>query len=60
MDTMACMKVSERGEIDLAFILGGNLYNANPIAARDEEHQKTTQESMFNFVRMSDGGIVRL
>jgi len=31
-----------------------------PCAARDEEKQKTTQESMFNFVRMSDGGIVRL
>ncbi|MBL4754676.1 MAG: FdhF/YdeP family oxidoreductase [Flavobacteriales bacterium] len=31
-----------------------------PCAARDEEEQKTTQESMFNFVRMSDGGIVRL
>ena len=31
-----------------------------PVAARDEEKQATTQESMFNFVRMSDGGIVRL
>jgi nucleoside 2-deoxyribosyltransferase len=31
-----------------------------PVAARDEEKQSTTQESMFNFVRMSDGGIVRL
>jgi molybdopterin-dependent oxidoreductase alpha subunit len=31
-----------------------------PCAARDEEKQKTTQESMFNFVRVSDGGIVRL
>jgi len=31
-----------------------------PCSARDEERQKTTQESMFNFVRMSDGGIVRL
>ncbi|PCJ81125.1 MAG: histidine kinase [Flavobacteriales bacterium] len=31
-----------------------------PCAARDEEKQSTTQESMFNFVRMSDGGIVRL
>lgn len=30
-----------------------------PVLARDEEHQKTTQESMFNFVRMSDGGISR-
>ena len=31
-----------------------------PVAARDEEWEPTTQESMFNFVRMSDGGIVRL
>ena len=30
-----------------------------PVAARDEEWEPTTQESMFNFVRMSDGGIVR-
>jgi predicted molibdopterin-dependent oxidoreductase YjgC len=27
-----------------------------PMLARDEEPQPTTQESMFNFVRMSDGG----
>ncbi len=31
-----------------------------PVSARDEELQPTTQESMFNFVRMSDGGIERL
>lgn len=31
-----------------------------PVAARDEETQATTQESMFNFVRLSDGGIQRL
>lgn len=31
-----------------------------PVAARDEEPQATTQESMFNFVRLSDGGIQRL
>lgn len=31
-----------------------------PVAARDEEREATTQESMFNFVRMSDGGITRL
>ncbi|MFT5082825.1 MAG: molybdopterin-dependent oxidoreductase alpha subunit [Lentisphaeria bacterium] len=30
-----------------------------PIKVRDEEDQATTQESMFNFVRMSDGGIKR-
>ena len=27
-----------------------------PVAARDEESQSTTQESMFNYVRISDGG----
>jgi molybdopterin-dependent oxidoreductase alpha subunit len=27
-----------------------------PVLARDEEAQSTTQESMFNFVRYSDGG----
>ncbi|MDA1025068.1 MAG: FdhF/YdeP family oxidoreductase [Planctomycetota bacterium] len=27
-----------------------------PVLARDEESQRTTQESMFNFVRLSDGG----
>ena len=30
-----------------------------PVLARDEERQSTTQESMFNFVRLSDGGISR-
>jgi molybdopterin-dependent oxidoreductase alpha subunit len=98
MDTMECMRSALNGKIDLAFIQGGNLYDANPdsqfaeralnnipfkifltttlnkthvtvtegecvilpVAARDEEKQPTTQESMFNFVRMSDGGIVRL
>jgi molybdopterin-dependent oxidoreductase alpha subunit len=27
-----------------------------PVQARDEESQSTTQESMFNFVRLSEGG----
>lgn len=31
-----------------------------PVTARDEEFEATTQESMFNFVRLSDGGIKRL
>lgn len=31
-----------------------------PVLARDEEPQRTTQESMFNFVRLSDGGPVRV
>ncbi|MFK7978050.1 MAG: FdhF/YdeP family oxidoreductase [Halioglobus sp.] len=99
MDTLACLEASERGEIDNALIMGGNLFEATPnskwargalgkigfklfltttlnrghvhsaddgdvmilpVAARDEEPQPTTQESMFNFVRLSDGGIERL
>jgi molybdopterin-dependent oxidoreductase alpha subunit len=28
-----------------------------PVLARDEEAQATTQESMFNYVRLSDGGV---
>jgi len=31
-----------------------------PVTARDEEWEPTTQESMFNFIRLSDGGITRL
>ncbi|MCA9147764.1 MAG: FdhF/YdeP family oxidoreductase [Planctomycetales bacterium] len=31
-----------------------------PVLARDEEPQPTTQESMFNFVRLSDGGPRRI
>ncbi len=31
-----------------------------PVTARDEEWEPTTQESMFNFLRLSDGGITRL
>lgn len=31
-----------------------------PMRARDEESQATTQESMFNYVRLSDGGPARL
>lgn len=44
----------------------GHLYGIDgdllilPVAARDEEPQPTTQESMFNYVRLSDGGIHRL
>jgi len=30
-----------------------------PVLPRDEEQQSTTQESMFNFVRLSDGGTAR-
>ncbi len=31
-----------------------------PVLARDEEPQPTTQESMFNYVRLSDGGPQRV
>jgi len=30
-----------------------------PVCARDEEPQATTQESMFNYIRLSDGGPAR-
>jgi anaerobic selenocysteine-containing dehydrogenase len=33
----------------------GRYHVVLPVLARDEEKQPTTQESMFNFVRMSDG-----
>src|SRR4029077_11907364 len=31
-----------------------------PVLARDEEPEATTQESMFNYIRLSDGGPRRL
>ena len=98
MDTLACIQAAASGEIDFAFLLGGNLFSANPdtsfseqalnnipfkvminstlnqthlngvegenlilpIRVRDEETQATTQESMFNYLRMSDGGFDRI
>lgn len=98
LDTLACMEGADRGELDVGFCLGGNLYGSNPdavfadaalrklemlvfmsttlntghvhglgretivlpVLARDEEPQPTTQESMFNYVRLSDGGPARL
>ena len=98
LDTLGCMESAERGEIDLAWCLGGNLWGSNPdlkfasrslasidtvvylsttmngghvhgrgretivlpVLARDEEPQSTTQESMFNYVRLSDGGEDRI
>ena len=97
LDTMACMDAAERGEMDVALCLGGNLFGSNPDATyaersigklglitylsttlntghawgrgretlilpvlpRDEESQPTTQESMFSYVRVSDGGPAR-
>jgi molybdopterin-dependent oxidoreductase alpha subunit len=98
LDTMACMRAAEAGNVDVAVCLGGNLYGSNPdstwaekamgrigmvaylsttlntghawgrgketlilpVLARDEEPEPTTQESMFSYVRLSDGGIKRL
>jgi len=97
LDTMACVNAAERGEMDVALCLGGNLYGSNPdltyaekamariglvtymtttlntghawgrgqetlvlpVLPRDEESQPTTQESMFSYVRLSDGGPAR-
>ncbi|MGN6486982.1 MAG: FdhF/YdeP family oxidoreductase [Devosia sp.] len=98
-DTLAGLEAAERGEVDAAVIMGGNLWGATPdtafasralgsigfklfltttlnrghvhglgdgevlilpVTARDEEWSPTTQESMFNYVRLSDGGIRRL
>lgn len=97
LDTLGSMRAAERGEIDCAVRLGGNLFGSCPdatmarralsrigttvdlstalntghihgrgreaiilpVLARDEEPQPTTQESMFSFVRMSDGGAPR-
>ncbi|MES2798163.1 MAG: FdhF/YdeP family oxidoreductase [Bacteroidota bacterium] len=97
-DTMKCMDEAYAGKVDIAFLMGGNLYGSNPnqayaekslnaipfkvfltttineghlkgidnevlilpVLARDEEVQATTQESMFNYVRLSDGGLGHL
>jgi molybdopterin-dependent oxidoreductase alpha subunit len=93
-DTFRSMQAAADGRVDVAFLLGGNLFGSNPdrawaakalanvplsiyastklneghvhgrgrttlvlpVLARDEEKQATTQESMFNFVRLSEGG----
>jgi molybdopterin-dependent oxidoreductase alpha subunit len=94
LHTLASVEAADRGDIDCAVLLGGNLFAATPdrrwaaaalrkigtcvslttklneghvhgrgrtslilpALARDEERQCTTQESMFNYVRVSDGG----
>src|SRR5262249_60895805 len=94
MHTLASVEAAAEGRIDVALLLGGNLFSATPdrrftadamrrigttvfistklneshvhgrgrmslvlpARARDEEAQCTTQESMFNYVRVSDGG----
>lgn len=99
LDTLACLQAAADKKIDVALLMGGNLFSATPnsewaqtalnnigfkayltttlnrghvvgmetsealilpVSARDEEWQSTTQESMFNYVRLSDGGITRL
>jgi len=93
-DTYASMQAAHDGRIDVAVLVGGNLWGSNPdakwasealqnvgltvglttklnpghfhgngrtslvlpVLARDEEPQATTQESMFNYVRLSSGG----
>ena len=94
-DTLECLEAAERGDMQFAFCLGGNLYGASPdasfsrraigrtdmtvymstslntghasglardetivlpVLARDEEPEPSTQESMFSYVRLSDGG----
>jgi molybdopterin-dependent oxidoreductase alpha subunit len=55
------------GELDLLVYLNTTLNTGHahglanetiilPVLARDEEPQATTQESMFNYIRLSDGG----
>lgn len=93
-DTYASMQAALAGDVDVAVLVGGNLWGSNPdsawaaramqnisttvslttklnpghfhgngrtalilpVLARDEEQQATTQESMFNYVRLSEGG----
>jgi molybdopterin-dependent oxidoreductase alpha subunit len=58
------------GKLDLILYLSTSLNTGHvwgrgretlilPVLARDEDCQKTTQESMFNYVRLSDGGSPR-
>ena len=49
-----------RGHLDSVAASGHDEAIILPVTARDEERQPTTQESMFNFVRLSDGGIDRI
>ena len=99
LHTMASLEQAMAGDVDVAVMMGGNLYEATPdsrwaeeamnriackvyltttlnrghvvgvdkgaalvlpVCARDEEPEPTTQESMFNYVRLSDGGIERI
>ena len=97
MDSIGSVHAAHRGEVDVALLMGGNFYAANPdlgyagralsnigltvhintklnqghvcvrpsrdggesiilpTVVRDEELEATTQESMFSFVRLSEG-----
>lgn len=66
----AAYAASALGKLDLLVYLNTTLNTGHahgvaretlilPVLARDEESQPTTQESMFNFVRLSDGGPAR-
>jgi len=48
--------------LNASHIVGGDQAESLvlPVIVRDEEVEPTTQESMFNFVRLSDGGITRI
>ncbi len=66
----SALAASALGKIDLVVYLNTTLNTGHawgrgretiilPVLARDEESQATTQESMFNYVRLSEGGIAR-
>ena len=38
MDTLACVQAAAEGNIDFAFLLGGNLFSANPVQSHDKFH----------------------
>lgn len=61
LDKISC-KVYLTTTLNLGHVTGMETSEALilPVTARDEEWQPTTQESMFNYVRLSDGGIDRL
>ncbi|NNL57138.1 MAG: FdhF/YdeP family oxidoreductase, partial [Pseudomonadales bacterium] len=61
MDRIAC-KVFLTTTLNQGHLYGHDNSEALvlPVTARDEEPEPTTQESMFNFVRYSDGGIARI
>jgi len=54
-------KLQINSTLNLSHVYGiGDESIVLPIRVRDEETQSTTQESMFNYVRLSDGGFDRM